>query len=209
MRRRVICLAVLGVLSVFAAVALATVGDPVGISKPVAGGGTDGYDNCTPGTYATNRSESALAADRTGRLLGLSKYFFGSSYGGQIVDWSQVYRFQLGSYEGVDNALLPGYDCITAPPVGLPGWDVDTDPNIAFDYAGNAYSAALGFNYDNSDNVLAVSKKSPGGPWQPPVVLKQFKGNAGIGREYDKQWITADWNRGAGTPRPSSANLTG
>jgi hypothetical protein len=167
---------------------------PVSISRPVAGGGTDGFENCALGTYATNRSESALAVDRTGRLLGMSKYFFSSPYQGAVTDWSQVYRFQLGSYEGTTNQLLPGFDCISGPALGLPGWDANTDPNVAFDYAGNAYAASLPYNYDNLKNALAVSKKPVGSGWQRPVILKEFSGNGGLGREYDKQWITADWN---------------
>jgi hypothetical protein len=180
------------VLVVFAATGLAA-STPVGVSRPVAGGGTDGFGNCTLGSYPTNRSESAIAADRSGRLLGVSKFFFASPYQGENTDWSQVYRFQIGSYEGTTNELLPGYDCVSGPATGLLGWDSATDPNVAFDYAGNAYSAVLGFNYDNLQNVLAVSKKPAGGDWQRPVVVKQFVGN-GRGREYDKQWITADWN---------------
>jgi len=53
---------------------------PVGVSRPVAGGGTDGFENCTLGSYPTNRSESAIAVDRSGRLLGVSKFFFASPY---------------------------------------------------------------------------------------------------------------------------------
>ena len=111
----------------------------------------------------------------------MSKFFFASPYQGENTDWSQVYRFQIGSYEGTTNELLPGYDCVSGPATGLLGWDSATDPNVAFDYAGNAYSAVLGFNYNNLQNVLAVSKKPAGGDWAAArgcqAVRRQRKGS--------------------------------
>ncbi len=176
-------------------------------SSAAPGSGTDGFESCAPGTYSTNRAESAIAVDPSNpaHLLGLSKFFFSSTpSGGSLTDWSQVYRFHLGSYEGsgggsgaITNELLPGYNCASGPSLGLPGWDTTTDPNIAFGYVGsgaqNAYTAVLGFNYNNLANSIEVSRKPAGGDWQTPVIVMLFTGE-GVGRSYDKQWIAADYN---------------
>ena len=175
-------------------------------SSGVSGGGTDGFENCASGTYNSNRAESTMAVEPSNpsHLVGLSKFFFSSTYAGGMTDWSQVYRFHLGSYESTDgggsitNELLPGYDCTNAPPLGLPGWDATTDPNIAFAFnpttgKQDAYTSVLGFNYNNLANAIEVSKKPAGGGWLTPVIVMQYTGN-GVGRSYDKQWIAGDYN---------------
>lgn len=132
------------------------------VSSPVAGNGTDGNEQCAAGTYATNRSESNIAVDPTNpsHMLGLSKFFF-SSPSSLGTDWSSVYRFHLGSYDfsggSVQNQLLPGYTC--TPGSGSTQWDITTDPNVAFDAQGNAYSAVLALNFNNLRNELAVNKR--------------------------------------------------
>lgn len=169
------------------------------VSSSVAANGTDGLEGCTTGIYATNRSESAIAGDptRPGHLLGLSKFFFSSVSSGLMTDWSQTYRFHLGSYDisggAGQNQLLPGYTCV--PGTFQTNWDATTDPNVAFDSAGNAYGTVLGFNYNNLQNGIFVSKRPAGSTsWLAPVTLSLFTSNHGLGREFDKQWITADHN---------------
>jgi hypothetical protein len=168
------------------------------ISSPVPGNGTDGNEQCASGTYATNRSESIIAVDPTNpsHLLGLSKFFFSSPSSGGT-DWSSVYRFHLGSYDfsggSVQNQLVPGYTC--TPGSGSTQWDATTDPNVAFDAQGNAYSAVLAFNFNNLQNEIAVNKRLAGShQWSSPVVVDQFTSQNGLGQEYDKQWIAADAN---------------
>jgi hypothetical protein len=167
------------------------------VSSPVPGNGTDGNEQCASGTYATNRSESIIAVDPTNpsHLLGLSKFFF-SSPSSSGTDWSSVYRFHLGSYDfsggSVQNQLLPGYTC--TPGSGSTQWDDTTDPNVAFDAHGNAYSAVLALNVNNLQNEIAVNKRPAGtNQWGPPVVVDQFTSQKGLGQEYDKEWIAADW----------------
>ncbi len=186
-------LAVLACLMVAATPALAqTV-----VSSPVPGNGTDGNEQCASGTYATNRSESNIAVDPTNskHMLGLSKFFFSSPLSSGT-EWSTVYRFHLGSYDfsgnSAQNQLLPGYTC--TPGSGSTQWDATTDPNVAFDALGNAYSAVLALNFNNLQNEIAVNKRPAGiSQWGPPVVVDQFTSNSGLGQEYDKQWIAADW----------------
>jgi len=167
------------------------------VSSPVIGNGTDGNEQCAAGIYATNRSESIIAVDPThsNHLLGLSKFFFSSPISGGT-DWSTVYRFNLGSYNFsgnlAQNQLLPGYTCV--PGSGSTQWDATTDPNVAFDAQGNAYSAVLAFNMNNLQNEIAVNKLPAGASqWSLPVVVDQFTSNSGLGQEYDKEWIAADW----------------
>ncbi len=190
---------VAGVLGTAAFVGPVTADGTTIASSPTAGAGTDGFEQCAAsGQYSTNRSESYLAVSRAGQLLGESKFFFSSPYEGAMTDWSQVYRFHLGTYQvapsGVGNQLLPGYDCVTGPAQDLPAWDDNTDPNLAFDYQGNAYSTVLAFNWDNNHNAIYVSKKPVGQAWQRPVLIDEFDGNRGLGRLYDKQWVAADAN---------------
>jgi hypothetical protein len=199
---------------------------PVVASQPVAAAGTDGFGQCQPnGRYATNRSESTLAVDpqNASHLVGLSKFFFSSPYNGLLTDWSQVYLFHLGSYTSWDggtswsNGLLPGYDCVSGPAAGLPGWQATTDPNVAFGYDAatgqeDVYSSVLAYNNDNSANALYVSKASPNSPWQTPVLVAQYTSPHGLGRVYDKEWIAADPNPPCGaTPvagcSPYSGNV--
>jgi len=168
------------------------------VTSPVAGNGTDGNEQCASGTYATNRSESNIAVDPTNpsHMLGLSKFFF-SSPSSSGTDWSTVYRFHLGSYDfsggSVSNQLLPGYTC--TPGSGSTQWDATTDPNVAFDAQGNAYSAVLAFNFNNLQNEIAVNKRPVrASQWNAPVVVDQFASNSGLGQGYDKQWIAADAN---------------
>jgi hypothetical protein len=188
-------LAVIACLMVVATPALAqTV-----VSSPVSGNGTDGNEHCASGTYATNRSESTIAVDpnNPSHMLGLSKFFF-SSPSRSGTDWSSVYRFHLGSYDFSggsvqNNQLLPGYTC--TPGSGSTQWDITTDPNVAFDAHGNAYSAALALNVNNLLNEIAVNKRPAGtSQWGSPIVVDQFPSSSGLGQEYDKQWIAADAN---------------
>lgn len=167
------------------------------VSSPVTGNGTDGNEQCAAGTYATNRSESNIAVDPTSprHMLGLSKFFF-SSPSSDGSDWSSVYRFHLGSYDfsagTAQDQLVPGYTC--TPGSGSTQWDATTDPNVAFDHQGNAYSAVLAFNFNNLQNEIAVNKRPAGTTqWGAPVVVDQFPSQNGLGQEYDKQWIAADW----------------
>jgi hypothetical protein len=184
-------LALIASLMVVATPALAH----VAVSSPVPGNGTDGNEQCAAGTYATNRSESNIAVDPTNpsHMLGLSKFFF-SSPSSSGTDWSSVYRFHLGSYDfSGPNQLLPGYTC--TPGSGSTQWDITTDPNVAFDAQGNAYSAVLALNVNNLRNEIAVNKRPAGtSQWGSPVVVDQFVSNSGLGQEYDKQWIAADAN---------------
>ncbi len=193
-------LAVIACLMLAATPALAqvVVSSPVAVSSPVPGNGTDGNEQCASGTYATNRSESNIAVDpnNPSHMLGLSKFFF-SSPPSSGTDWSSVYRFHLGSYDfsssSAQNQLLPGYTC--TPGSGLTQWDATTDPNVAFDAQGNAYSAVLTLNFNNLKNEIAVNKRPKDSTgWSLPIVVDQFKSPSGLGQEYDKQWIAADAN---------------
>jgi len=191
-------------------------------SSATSGAGTDGFEACASGFYNTNRAESTIAVDPSNpsHLIGLSKFFFSSLSGGSLTDWSQVYRFHLGAYESftggtaIANDLLPGYDCVTGPAAGLPGWDATTDPNIAFGFNAttgkeDAYTNVLGFNYNNFANAIEVSKKPAGEGWLTPVIVMQFTGE-GVGRSYDKQWIAADYNPPCtGSPTPVCSPFSG
>jgi hypothetical protein len=180
------------------ALAQVAISSPTVVSSPIPGNGTDGFEQCAAGTYATNRSESTIAVNPTdpSHLLGLSKSFFSSPSNSAETDWSTVYRFHLSSYDvsggSALNQLLPGYTC--TPGSGSTQWDVSTDPNVAFDANGNAYSAVLALNFNNLRNEIAVNKRPAGTTtWEPPVVVDQFTSAKGLGQEYDKQWIAADW----------------
>ena len=181
------------------------------VSFPAPASATDGFENCASGTNATNRSESAIAVDPTdsSHLLSLSKFFFSSTpSGGQLTDWSQVYRFHLGSYDiqggSASNQQVPGYDCVSGPALSLPGWDATTDPNVGFDAAGNAYTNVLGINVNNSKNGIFVSKKPAGSArWQKPVEIFQYNSQRGRSRGSDKQWIAVDSNASS----PFSGNV--
>ncbi len=61
----------------------------------------------------------------------------------------------------------------------------------SYDFSG---SAALALNFNNLQNEIAVNKRPAGSKdWSSPVVVDQFTSNSGLGQEYDKQWIAADW----------------
>lgn len=184
------------------------------ISQPVLNrAGTAGMfstETCvTNGSYETNRSESNLAVDPTNpsHLLGSSKFFFSgtdpnsfSLTSGQNVDWSGEYQFHLGYYDisnskPAGNDLIPGYTCADATPVNgkTTNYDASTDPTIAFDRQGNAYAFVLAYRYTDGTNGVYVSKRDPSGNWGAPVQVQTLStSGAGLGHEFDKQWIAVD-----------------
>ncbi|HEX7973523.1 MAG TPA: sialidase family protein [Anaerolineales bacterium] len=178
--------------------------------------GRFGTEACIAGgSYETNRSESNLAVDPTNpsHILGSSKFVFSSTdpfhfslTGGQNVDWSGEYQFHLGYYDILKNKpngndLIPGYTCLDATPVNgkTTNYDATTDPTIAFDRQGNAYAFVLAYRYTDGTNGVYVSKRDPGGTWGAPVQVQGFSSSgAGLGHEFDKQWIAVD---NSGGPR--------
>ncbi len=184
------------------------------ISKPVinrAGtAGMFGTETCVAnGSYETNRSESHLAVDPTNsnHMLGSSKFFFAatdpysfSATNGQYVDWSGEYQFHTGYYDILNGApngndLIPGYTCVDQTPLNgkTASYDDVTDPVIAFDLAGNAYAFQLAFRWTDGTNGVYVSKRTPNGTWGVPVQVDAFgTSGAGLGHEFDKQWIAVD-----------------
>jgi hypothetical protein len=193
----------------------------VRVSSPVlnrAGtAGMFGTETCvTSGSYETNRSESHLAVNPTNpnQMLGSSKFFFSatdpynfSATFNQFVDWSGEYQFHTGYYDILNGAsngndIIPGYTCVD--PIIVNGktafYDDVTDPVIAFDTQGNAYAFQLAFRWTDGTNGVYVSKRAPNGTWGAPVEVQAFAtSGAGLGHEFDKQWIAVDTTGGPRT----------
>ena len=191
-------------------------------STPVIGrpgtAGMFGTETCvTNGSYETNRSESHLAVDPNDptSMLGSSKFFFSatdpyaglSATAGQYVDWSGEYQFHTGYYTikngaPTGNDVIPGYYCNDSIALNgkTTGYDIVTDPVIAFDTQHNAYAFQLGFNWTNGANGVYVSKRDPSGQWGAPVqVQANPTSGLGLGHEFDKQWIAVDTSGGPNT----------
>lgn len=160
-------------------------------SYPTLGGATDSSGACQGTvTYNQDHSESDLAVDPQNprHLLAASKFFYQDA----------EYLFHLGSYTSVDGGasfsdqIIPGYDCTTSGNVAQ--WQNATDPTVAFDGQGGAYTLVLAFNWTSTntpDAVVAVSKSTDGGStWGHPTVLTTEQ-SAALGDSLDKQWIAA------------------
>jgi hypothetical protein len=168
---------------------------PEGSTAPLPG-------TCRLGDYNANRSESWIAVEPgTENLVGTSKVFFEK--------YSTFYMFHNGSYaipNGVpaDNNIIQGYECVTTGSQETPpSWTNNTDPTVAFDSTGRAYSATLPFNmwwgnFFNPDaGIGVVYSDDLGRNW--------VKGNGGalldhvpnqssktLGGVEDKQWLAVN-----------------
>jgi Neuraminidase (sialidase) len=163
-------------------------------SSPTQGGASSFGGVCQGVvTYNQDHSESDLAIDpqNSSHLLAASKFFYSQSQ----------YVFHTGSYVSFDggssftNQIIPNYDCTTS---GNPAqWTNTTDPTVAFDGQGRAYTLVLAFNWSSTnsiDNEVAVSKSTDGGrTWGRPTVLTTEQ-SVSRGHSLDKQWITARGN---------------
>ena len=160
-------------------------------SHPVVGGATDNNGVCQGRvTYNLDHGESDLAVDpqNPNHLLGASKFFFDDA----------SYLFHLGSYTSVNGGasfneqIVPFYDCTTSG--NVLEWQNTTDPTVAFDGQGGAYTLVLAFNWNSTtapDAVISVSKSADGGQtWGSPITLTTEQ-SAALGDSLDKQWITA------------------
>ena len=160
-------------------------------SSPTPGGATDNSGACQGVvTYNQDHGELDLALDpqNPNHLLGASKFLYRDDQ----------YLFHLGSYVSFDggasfsNQIIPDYDCVTS---GNPQeWQNTTDPTVAFDGAGAAYTLVLAFNWRSTnqpDAVVGVSKSTDGGQtWGHPRILTTEQ-SAALGDSLDKQWIAA------------------
>ncbi len=160
-------------------------------SSPAPGGASDNSGICQGiVSYNQGHGESDLVVDPQNErhLLGASKFFYDDDN----------YIFHLGSYISWDggqsfgNQIIPYYDCVTS---GNPQqWQSATDPTVAFDGLGNAYTLVLAFNWSSTntvDGVIGVSKSADGGrTWGRPTILTTQQ-SAGLGDSLDKQWIAA------------------
>jgi hypothetical protein len=160
----------------------------------VVGGATDNAGVCQGRvTYNLDHSESDLAVDplNPDHLLAESKFFFDDTH----------YIFHLGSYASTDGGasfseqIVPFYDCVTSGNVKQ--WQNSTDPTVAFDGQGGAYTLVLAFNWNSTnvpDAVVSVAKSANGGQtWTTPTTLA-VEQSAAFGDSLDKQWITAHGN---------------
>ncbi len=173
-------------------------------SSPAVGGASDKDGGCVVNApYNNHRGESWIAIDPSNpaRLVGMSKFFFDPLF----------YLFHLGSYASFDggstwsNEVIPGFDCQSAPAFS---WVNTTDPILAFDPNGVAYSTMLPYSlkYNSVESqvwgvvpnsAISVVKSTDGGTtWkmgnqgQPLAIYN----SSGLGRTADKQWMTADAN---------------
>ena len=86
-------------------------------------------------------------------------------------------------------------------PINFNGYKATGDPAIAFDAAGRAYMATLGFVWNSSSNVTApdvlVESSSDGGQtWSTPTRVASGTGNStSVGNFNDKEYLTA-WGNG-------------
>jgi hypothetical protein len=161
-------------------------------SRSIMGGATDNAGVCKGTvTYNLDHGESDLAVDplNPNHLLGASKFFFDDNQ----------YIFHVGSYVSLDGGasfpgeqIVPFYDCVTSGNVKQ--WQNSTDPTVAFDGQGGAYTLVLAFNWSSTnvpDAVISVSKSTDGGTaWGTPITLT-VEQSAALGDSLDKQWITA------------------
>jgi BNR repeat-like domain len=164
-------------------------------SSPTPGGATDNNGVCQGTvTYNQGHSESDLVVDpqNPNHLLGASKFFYQDSQ----------YLFHLGSYVSFNggaafsNQIIPYYDCATSS--NPDQWQNATDPVVAFDGQGGAYTLVLAFNWTSTnsiDAVVGVSKSTDGGrTWGRPIILTTEQ-SAALGDSLDKQWIAAQGNK--------------
>ena len=164
-------------------------------SRPVQGGATDNNQVCQGVvTYNLDHGESDLAIDPhdPSHLLGASKFFFDDNH----------YLFHLGTYASFNGGktfaseqIIPFYDCTTSG--NAFEWQNSTDPTVAFDGQGGAYTLVLAFNWNSTnvpDAVVSVSKSLDGArTWMKPITLTTEQ-SAALGDSLDKQWITAHGN---------------
>ena len=182
-------------------------------STPITGNQNDFQNNCASGYYGTgsslrgNHSESDLAVNPTnGSLLGASKFFFGGTEVSGYTDFSPQYNFHLGSYAmspsgaaAGQNQIIPGYsDGATCQGSGDSRgihWTNSTDPSVAFNSAGDAFTAVLPYTQGTSsmpNGAIFVNKLASGGSsWGAPVLASPLYGTTGTGQGPDKQWVAA------------------
>ena len=183
-------------------------------SSPITGQYAHDFNNaCVAGYYGQsgrsglqgNHSESDLALNpKTGNLLGASKFFFGSTADAGYTDFSPQYLFHLGSYSinangSGSNTIIPGYSdgptCQGSGDSTGQSWTDATDPNIAFNSNGDAFTGVLPFTlYTNSqpNGAIYVNKMASGSAaWSPPVLASPLYGSNGTGQGPDKQWVAA------------------
>ena len=156
---------------------------------------------CTGGSFNSNRSESWLAVKPgTENLVGSSKFFFDR--------YSTFYNFYLGAYtiengNPSGNVGIPGYDCVTTGTQAMPpSWTNATDPNVAFDTQGRAYSVTLPFNayWTNlhpNGAIGAVYSDDIGKTWHPAnggkyLELLNNQSSFSFGAFEDKQWVAVN-----------------
>jgi len=132
---------------------------------------------------ATNesRSESVVAVNPTNsqNLICASKKFIDP----------HKYHFTISTAYSIDG----GQTWIESQPKMPAGWDGMTDPDLTFDYLGNAYLIVepLKFDTDLTGMGMYVYKSSDGGKtWAKPVQLHPDSTD-------DKQWIDSDTNPGS------------
>jgi hypothetical protein len=185
-------------------------------STPLTGYQNDFQNNCAFGYYGTkataavpvpggNHSESDLAVNPIdGSLLGASKFFFGGTEVPGYSDFSPQYNFHLGSYslntnsssQGT-NQIIPGYsdgsNCQGSGDSSGIHWTNSTDPNIAFNSSGDAFTAVLPYTQGTSsmpNGAIFVNKMAAGsGSWGAPVLASPLYGTTGNGQGPDKQWV--------------------
>jgi hypothetical protein len=179
-------------------------------SAPVPGAGYPDPDStpdpgtCGTGMMNSNRSESWIAVKPgTEDAVGVSKFFFDK--------YSTFYNFYNGAYtiqngKVGQNTFLPGYDCVTTGSQEMPpSWTNNTDPNVAFDSQGRAYSISLPFNAywtnlhpngaisgDYSDDLGRTWIRSRGSDKFGYIEFLNNQTSLSLGGFEDKQWVAAN-----------------
>jgi hypothetical protein len=143
----------------------------------------DGLDvQITSSAANQSRSESVVGVNPTNpqNLICASKKFIDP----------QKYHFTISTSYSIN-----GGHSWTESPLTMPaGWDGMTDPDLTFDYLGNAYLIVEPLKFGATDIVgmgMYVYKSVNGGhTWAPPVQLHPDSTD-------DKQWIDSDTNPGS------------
>lgn len=142
----------------------------------------DGNDvQITSSATNESRSESVVAVNPTNsqNLICASKKFIDP----------HKYHFTISTAFSIDG----GQTWTESQPKMPAGWDGMTDPDLTFDYLGNAYLIVepLKFGTDLTGMGMYVYKSSDGGKtWAKPVQLHPDSTD-------DKQWIDSDTNPGS------------